>query len=405
MLRLTIMLSALLVGLGAAVCAKDFTGELARRQASNLETTHGQIGGAFEPSLVAVASKPFLCQAISSGDHVISNAKLVGDGTNDCLVISGTANVVIEDSEIVHVATGVRIIGGGRIIVRRNRIHDFTRTGISVGRPRGSALDYISADVLIQDNDIYDSNTGCATYDVKDRNCRGPRGNGVAIARIKGAKVIGNRIMNTEFGCIRVTTNGENTVVTDNHCQGPKYDAGFYFEFGWRGGLVTGNRLSGNSQGSRGMIFTNCDEASRQAFVAGNVVEGFKGPWQIGGCEVVAERNTIDCDDSSSPTVEAGYFGLALNIRRGIGTHVSEAKDNLIKNCEIGIAIAQEARSAGSQVLVENNTLRNVRVPITGYVFDFSNLWNHTAHQPLIAGDHVIQSNHDAATQQVVNPQ
>jgi Right handed beta helix region len=348
---------------------------------------------------------PIACQAFESGDHVISRVRFVGDGTNECVVISGTANVTIEDSEIVHVATGIRIIGGGKVIVRRNRIHDFSWTGIRVGRASGSTLDYIGANLLIQGNDIYDSNTGCASYNVKDWNCRGPRGNGVSISRIKGASVIGNRITNTEFGCLRVVTKGEDTIVKDNYCEGPKYDAGFYFEFGWRGGLVTGNRLSGKSQNSRGMIFTNCDDDSHQAQIIENIVEGFKGPWQIGGCEIVAEKNVINCDDPSTAVLETGYFGLAINIARGKGTHTNAAKGNLIKNCEIGVAIGQGNASAGPTARVEDNMFTNVRTPITGYVFAFSALWGHAAHQPLIPGGHVIQNNRDAQTQQIVNAQ
>jgi len=404
MLRPTIMLFALLVVTGTVTCAKDFKVRLAQGHANKLGATPGQIGGPSGPGPVPIAMKPFPCQVLSSGNHVISNARLVGDGTNDCLVISDTANVIIENSEIVHVATGVRIMGEGKVIVRGNRIHDFTHTGIRVGRSSRSTVDYIGADVLIQDNDIYDSRTGCATYDVDVRNCRGPRGNGVTIARIKGASIVGNRITNTEFGCLRVITSGEDTIVKDNYCEGPKYDAGFYFEFGWRGGLVSGNHLSGKSRGSRGMIFTNCNEDSRQAHVVDNIVEGFKGPWQIGGCEVVAEKNTIDCDDPSTAAVERGYFGIALNIRRGAGIHTNQAKENLIRNCQIGIAIGQDNSGAGSPVRVENNMFKDVRTPITGYVFAFRMLWNHAAHQPLI-GSHVIRNNRDVLTQQTVDPQ
>jgi hypothetical protein len=200
--------------------------------------------------------------------------------------------------------------------------------------------------------------------------------------------------------------NGEDTVVTGNYCEGPKYDAGFFFEFGWRGGRVVGNKLSGQSRGWAGMFFANCNERSRHALVAENVIEGFKGPLQIGGCAVVAQKNTIDCDDSSSAAVEKGYFGIALNLGSNADVAVNEAKDNLIKNCQIGVAIGQgRLGGAGSPVQVENNQFMAVPVPITGYVFRFRTLREHTAHQPLIPGSHVIKDNRDALTKQIVDAQ
>lgn len=349
-------------------------------------------------SAVAVA-----CQEFDSGSHVISNAVIQGEGDGaDCLVISGTASVVVENSDISRGANCVLVTSSGRVVLRNNRIHGCTSNGIRVQPPGGKGDPITDFNVLIEGNEVFDIKIGCE----RGPGCKGAHGNAVLIWRTRGVQVLGNRLHDVDYSCFRAS-GAESTILTGNWCEGGSWDAGAYFEFSFEGAVVTDNYFVGSPTGkSSGLALANCAGQfdGKRAVVSRNLIEGFKGWLQLKAeCEAIVTDNVVNCDDPRTPERESGYFGILAG-----ASHAGRAvqiKDNLVMNCAYGIGVNNTGERAGPPIWVEGNAFQDVEVPITGYVLDFRAFREREAHRSLVPGGHVIENNRDALTLAPVVPQ